>query len=142
MTFFAVLGVVPLNRFYDCLCGKRVLYAFLQQCSKPLFVFHYVLVKHGILFLHVPIRKVFEVPCLLFPEKSKKHFRWETESETKFTTRSEDATVYITADCSKHTFELELMCCCKVRMCPGNQVSNCFMIDTVHSEFTLLEKSV
>src|SRR6266568_509754 len=66
--------------------------------------------KHRIVFLDMPIRKVLEGPCLLFPEKSAKRFQRETERETEFTARGEYATVHISPDCSKYVFELESVC--------------------------------
>src|SRR2546428_13386955 len=90
--------------------------------------------KHRILFLDVPIRKVLEGPCLLFPEKSAKRFQRETEREAEFAARGEYATVHISPNCSKYVFELESVCCCKLRIRPCEQASNCFAIAIFHNE--------
>src|SRR5216684_4522216 len=90
--------------------------------------------KHGILFLNMPIRKVLEWPRLLFPEKSAKCFRRETEGEAEFTVRGEYAAVHISPDCSKYVFELESVCCCKLRIRPCEQASNCFAIAIFHTD--------
>src|SRR6266446_4301193 len=91
--------------------------------------------KHRILFLDMPIRKVLEGPCLPFPEKSAKRFQRETEREAEFTARGEYATVHISPDCSKDVFELESVCCCKLRIRPCQQASNGFAIAIFHTEF-------
>src|SRR5437588_8411052 len=106
----------------------------MHQFSQPPFVFEYLLVKHRILFLDMPIRKVLEWPCLLFLEKSAKRFQRETERETEFTARGEYATVHISPDCSKYVFELESVCCCKLRIRPCQQASNGFAIAIFHTE--------
>src|SRR5216117_1548545 len=90
--------------------------------------------KHRILFLDMPIRKVLEGPCLLFPEKNAKRFRRETEREAEFTARGEYSTVHISPDCSKYVFELESVCCCELRIRPCEQASNCFAIAIFHDE--------